>query len=467
MLQTVRQTIERRRLLRRGDHVLLAVSGGADSAALTYALQYLGRSRRLTLTLAHLNHRLRGRRADEDARFVSELAWRLGLPCIQAQEDVRRWARRSGISIEMAAREARYDFLAREAGDLGANVIATAHTADDQVETILLKLARGAGPQGLGGIPYAVEWDGLRVVRPMLDVTHRQAVGFLRDHRLKWREDETNDDLHFLRNRVRHEILPLLESRLNPRLRAAILRTGELMRAENEWLDAVAARLLKQCLEDPRAGKLRVDKLARLPLGARRRVLRAWLVAGGLEPEHVDFGVVDSVERLVQGERGTRAVAVGGARKVVRRYRSLSLERAASGRPGVFRAPLMIPGETILPEQQLRVVTRWDKGVIRQAGVRVGDLPAEASFDARAIGRSAVCVRSWKPGDRIRPLGLSGSKKLQDVFVDHKVPRDRRHLVPVLECRGEVLWVPGYRVARGWEVRNPAGPCLHVFLRAL
>ncbi|MFH0953985.1 MAG: tRNA lysidine(34) synthetase TilS [Verrucomicrobiota bacterium] len=467
MLRTVQRTIERHRLFRRGDHILVAVSGGADSVALAYALHYLKKRYRLSLTLVHLHHGIRGRAADEDARFVNELAWRLGLPCVQARVDVPRRARQAKLSLEMAARELRYDFFVRAAHAAGAGCVATAHTADDQAETILLKLARGAGPQGLSGIPHVTERHGLRIVRPLLDVTHPEVVRFLRRYGLKWREDESNLDPGFLRNRARHEILPLLESRLNPQVRRALLRTSELIREENEWLDTLARGLLGKCLERKRPAVLRVDPLKRLRLAARRRVIRLWLISREVDPECVDFDAVEGIERLLREPRGTRSVSLGGGRSVVRRYRALSLEQTAGAEEPSFCAPLVVPGETILPEQRLRVVTRWDRGVLRQTGAKVGELPAEASLGARAARRARLRVRSWQPGDPIRPLGLGGSKKLQDLFVDQKIPRDRRSQVPVLESRGEVVWLPGYRIARGWEVKDPSGPALHVFVRRI
>lgn len=467
MLHTIQHTIETHRMLRRGDHVLLAVSGGADSVALAYALHALIRRYRLTLTLAHLNHGLRGRAAAEDARFVSELAWRLGLPCLQGRIDVSRHARDTRVSIEMAARELRYGFFVRTARETGASCIATAHTADDQAETILLKLARGAGPQGLSGIPYVTQFRGLRVIRPLRDVTHRDAARFLERHGLAWREDRSNRDPRFLRNRARHEILPLLESRLNPRVRRALLRTGDVMREENEWLDALATRLLGRCAARGAPAALSAGRLKQCRLAARRRVLRLWLVRGGMDPDAVDFDAVDTLDHLLRERSGTRSVSLPGGWRAVRRYDRLSLERETGALPGAFRVRLLVPGETILPEQGLRIVAKWDRGVIRQAGARIGGLPAEASLGARAAAGAALYVRSWQPGDRIRPLGLAGSCKLQDLFVDRKVPRDVRGRVPVIEGRGEIAWLPGYRVARGWEVKDPSGAALHIFLRPL
>ena len=467
MLRTVRHTIQKRGLLRPGDHVLIAVSGGADSVALAYSLHFLRKRYRISITLAHLNHGIRGRAADQDALFVKELAWRLGLRCAQGKADVPGMARHRGVSLEMAAREARYDFLERIAREVRANCIATAHTADDQVETVLLKLARGAGPQGISGIPYCAERRGLRIIRPCRDVTHPEAVRFLRRHGLIWREDQSNLDMNFPRNRVRHQVLPLLEATLNPRVRRAILRTAELLREENEWLDSIARGLWNECVERSKRNELNVEKLNRLPLAARRRILRLWLVSGGVDADQLGFETIENIERLLVAPRGTRAVPISGALRVMRRYRSLAIEKNDVMVGDAFRKKVAVPGETILPDQGLRIITKRAVGIIRKRGIRAGDLPAAASLGAEVMRHSPLYVRSWKAGDRIHPLGMEGSRKLQDLFVDQKVPRDSRDRIPVFECRGDIVWIPGYRIARGWDVKDPSGSSLHIYIRRI
>lgn len=464
MLRAVLQAIRTRGLIRRGEHVLAAVSGGADSVALTYVLHHLQKEMDIRLTVAHLNHGIRGREAENDARFVSQLAWSIGAPCLLGEIDVPRLAEKSGVSLEMAAREARYDFLVRAAKEAGAHCVATAHTADDQVETILLKLARGTGLQGLVGIPWTSEWNGVRIVRPLRSIYRTELEAFLRSHGLKWREDRTNQDPHYLRNRVRHEIIPLLEKRLNPRVREAIVRMAEIIGEENAWLNAYARAVLRTC-RDAEGDGLRVRLLARHAPAIRRRVLRLWLVEKGIESESMDFEVVEAVHRLMLDERGSQRVALPRGRIALRKYDELVVEERRA-EPRAFRQQVRIPGETLLPHVGLRVAALVGRGIVRQTGRRPGDLPAEASLSLGAIGSSPVYVRSWRAGDRIRPLGMRGRRKLQDVFVDAKVPRDIRHRIPIFECRGEIIWVPGYRVAQGWDVKDAAGPSLHLYVSA-
>jgi len=440
VIRSIHETIRRLRLFQNGEDLLVAVSGGADSVALLHVLHFLRRRLGLRLTVAHLNHGIRGRAADQDEEFVRHLAWRLGLPFICERVDVPSLAKRRGISIEMAAREARYNFFARTK----ATFVATAHNSDDQAETVLLRFLRGAGPQGLGGMAYRSERDGLTVIRPMLDVTHAEAVQFLKRHRLRWREDASNRDTDFLRNRVRHELLPLLEKKFNPQIRKALIRMSSILREENEWMDAVIKSKIKFG-ESLNAGVLRKH-----PLAVRRRLIVQWLLLNEVDAEAVDFDVVERVLRLAGKSTGTSTVPISRKYGVVRRYEVLSVERVE--RPAkAFSVRLKVPGTTAL------AVAEYTKGFKRTA--------SEAFLSRAAVGKSPLVLRSWRAGDRIRPLGMEGTKKVQDVFGDLKVPRDKRARVPVLVCRGDVVWVPGYRIARGWQVVGPGSPSIRIVLR--
>ena len=464
MLRNITDTIQKHALLKSDDRVVVAVSGGADSVALLYALHHLRRRLGISLIVAHLDHGIRGPAGAADATFVKQLAWKLGLPCVHDRVDVPAAARSARISLEMAAREVRYAFLVRTARELNATCIATAHTSDDQVETILLRLARGAGSQGLTGIRFRTMSDGMPVVRPMREVSHAQAVAFLKKHHLRWREDRTNDELRFVRNRVRHKVLPFLEEQLSPRLRETLRRTSDIMAGENEWMDAEAQKALRSCTL-PR-NVLSVRRLGALTLAVRRRVVRAWLVACGLPPDVVDYDVGERVEQLLAARGGTKSAALPGDWRVVRAYDRLRVERVPAKREKGFCVSLRIPGVTRLSEPALRIDAKYATGIVRERTARVGRYPSTATVSRAAVGKEPVFIRSWQPGDRIRPLGMKGSKKIQDILTDLKVPVDQRGQVPLLECRGEIIWLPGYRVAQGWEVRGPGDRCVRLRISA-
>jgi len=428
-----------------GTPVIAAVSGGADSTALLHALYQL----QVPLTVAHLNHCLRGNESDGDESFVRALANRLNLPMIGKSCDVKKLAEETGWSLEMAARQARLRFFADIAGDNA--LVALAHNADDQVETFLLKLARGAGSDGLGGMPLLQPMENYSIIRPMLGISRATIFQWLKEHNLKWREDSSNHDKRFLRNCIRHEILPLLEKRLNPDIRNTILRTMDILREETRWMESMIE------------GKTFRD---RLPIAARRRLLRKWLFE--YNAENVTFGAVDKILSLIDGGKGTKVYELNSRQRVVVEYGQPRFQYMDTGSP----SPNPNPTGEISPKQQnrdpeneqcpWRVFTETGTGWKKDHGKGAGILPAEASFDAKKIGNATLTVRRFRPGDRMKPLGMTGSRKLQDIFTDQKIPRARRTEIPVVECRGEIIWIPGYRTARGWEVPDPKAASVHI-----
>ncbi|MDD5677663.1 MAG: tRNA lysidine(34) synthetase TilS [Kiritimatiellae bacterium] len=461
-LHSVIQTIRRHNLLSRRQHVLVGVSGGADSVALLAVLRDLAPAWKLRLTVAHLNHGIRGAAAAADAAFVADLARRWKLVFTGGRINVPVQARRQGISLEMAGRKARYAFFARAARTHHCDAIATAHTADDQAETVLLNLARGAGAAGLAGIPY-IGWHGaLKVVRPLRDVERKSIERFLARRRLAWREDATNADPAFLRNRVRHEVLPFLEERLNPEIRRALLRVSDILAGENEWLEFLADEIFKRCRVPGRGKLLNARPLAGFPLAARRRVLRRWLEACKLGAEALGFDSIARLDNLVSDRRGGRAVTLSGGWLVRRTGGVLTLSRRNNPSVRAFAVRLVVPGQTLLPGQDIRITASIGPGIVRERPASVGALPARASLSLRAWRKRRLLARSWKPGDRMRPLGMQGTKKLQDIFSDGKVPPGLRHGLPVIACGSEIVWIPGYRIAQGWEVRADESSALQL-----
>jgi tRNA(Ile)-lysidine synthase len=443
-----------------GDQLLLAVSGGADSIAMLHALHALAPRFNLSLTVVHVNHGLRGSQSDGDAEFVVALAKRLKLACRVEKVDARKAAKKGGISIEMASRDLRYKTLSRIARDIRGTttarvVIVTAHTADDQAETMLLRLARGTGRQGLSGIRRERYIDNVAVVRPLLDTNRSEVIAYLNSNEQSWREDESNRNVEFLRNRVRHEILPALE-KLNPKVRDALVRTAGILREEDTWLDSIAQSLLETCRHKTDSRAIDVNVLRKHGVAAARRVLRLWLIEHGLAQGDLVLQRIDEVFALMHASRGTGRVAVTMNRAVEKKYDRLVVISEASklGCMQPFREKIAVSGETILGEQGLHIVTLAGDTILKPHGQRVGSLPASASVSRTGIGRKCLYVRTWKPGDVIRPIGLSGSQKLQDLFVNAKVPRDQRTGIPLLECGGEIVWIPGHRVSRGWEVKE-------------
>ncbi len=430
----------------------MAVSGGADSVALLAVLADLAKTWELRLTVAHLNHCLRGSASAGDAAFVAKIARQLRVPCVIARSAVRNRAQRAGISLEMAGRRARYDFFRRLARKRGCDMLATAHTADDQAETVLLNMTRGAGAAGLSGIPYVSLHGALRVVRPLRDARRSEVLRFLEKRGLAWREDVSNADPVFLRNRARLELLPMLEKRFNPAVRNALLRLGDIMAGENEWMDFLADDVYRNCRGADAA--LDAGKLAEFHVAARRRVLRRWLADIGLKPEEIDFETVERLDALHMQRALERGAVNTAGGLTVRCNKNGFLQAVASPALGVqpFCVPLAAPGRTMLRGRHVRITVSIAPGIVVERPGLVGGLPARASLSLKVWRRAALRARSWQPGDRMQPFGMAGTKKLQDIFGDAGIPRAARHSIPLIECRGEIVWVPGFRIARNWAV---------------
>ena len=431
----VGQSIAARRLWKRQAAVLVAVSGGVDSMALLHLLQGLSATSGWRLVVAHFNHQLRGRSSDADERLVRREAERLGVRVRVGNGDVRAAAKREGISIEMAARRLRHEFLARAARATGARVIALAHHADDQVELFFLRLLRGAGSEGLAGMRWSnpSPMDArVTLVRPLLEVSKAALEEFARSESIRWREDATNCSTDMLRNRVRHELLPLLVKNYQPALGRVVSRTMALLGSEAECMEDLAL-----------AWRKKPGNFGALPKAVQRRVLLGQLLDLGMSGE---FEAIEWL-RLHPGEVLTMAGS--------------SLWRAATGQVHRRAARPVVFDEST---QRISLAGNRGRGCfdgmeyrweIREArGKRPSTGALGECFDADAVGKEIV-LRHWQAGDRFEPIGLSRSAKLQDLFTNAKVSAsERRRRVVAGRASGELWWVEGLRIGECCKVSS-------------
>jgi len=463
--------------------ILVAVSGGPDSTALLHILNELAPAGGFSLAVAHLDHAIRPE-SSADAEFVREMAAALALPFVVERADVPARAQKEKISLELAARRARIEFLTRAAEELGADRIAGGHTADDQAETVLFRILRGTGVRGLAGIP-PVRVDrshhGLRFIRPLLSLRRGEIVRYLNERGLKWRTDATNLSEEHTRNRIRNALLPQLEEEYNPRLREALVRLSELARSAARRLEAEAAAALDGGLlrtgapgrvELAASGLREMDPVL---LGAVLQEALARLVAGGgaLAPVEITSVHLEALRRLVErGESGRRAELPGGITAELS-YESLIIARASRGGeaddepPGEWSVTLPVPGECELPDgRRVRAELREGGGDFLESFLQKKGKNEEAlDYDAAGAPTELV-VRSRRPGDVFRPLGASGSRKLKEFLIDRKVPRAERGRIPLVCSReggGRILWVAPYAIAE--EARVTKGTSRLLLLR--
>jgi tRNA(Ile)-lysidine synthase len=412
--------------------VLVAVSGGADSVALLRVLLTLG----YACGVAHLDHGTREGESAADADFVRALASDLNCPYFERRTVVTP---ASGESFEMAARDVRYAFLLETARREEYDFLATGHHADDQAETILLRLLRGTSPVGMGGIAPVREQDGIRIVRPLLEQPREAIVAWLTSIDQSWREDHTNADVATPRNRVRHELLPYLAEHFNPSVRRALTRTARLMRQYDAMLPRSAPGVVREDEEGyPVIVREVFEKLARAEQG---EVLQALAHRFGVAlPE---ARVAAAIQFVATGPTGAAHDFGDGIMFRQGQREAFVVEPGrATGSPDPVSLPC--PG-----------TCRWGSVtlVARRIASPLGKTPAAYAspwrqvFDADALP-SALCVRGWQAGDRMQPFGMEGSRKLQDIFTDDGVPAPKRVTIPVLMAGDTILWVAGYRRSR-------------------
>jgi tRNA(Ile)-lysidine synthase len=470
LLARIRHTISQHDLARAGTRVVAAVSGGSDSVALAHILRELDAAGELRLAgLAHFNHQLRATAAD-DERCAAAVAAAVGVEMFVEREDVAARARRERRSTEDAARTARHSFFERARIHFDADAVALGHTRDDQAETVLLRLVRGAGPRGLAAM-YPRKG---RIIRPLLGARRQDLREWLDARRITFVEDETNADVAIPRNRVRAELLPLLEARFNPSIVDALADEADIAREVWEWMTSAAEAFTGSrggskgsagSADSQRSKELDIAVLDGAPLALRRLIVwNAMQSMSGGRP--ISLGHVDAALRLMdEGGRldapGQRLERIGPAlvltgRPPGTRGRWSENPESSANRANLFRYPLSIPGETALPE------AGWIVSAEPAAGADRAVVSSGSFEPSTAIVRGDLClgplsVRNRRPGDRFTPVGLRGRKKLQDFFVDRKVARRDRDAVPlVVDAADRIVWVAGYGIDEAFQVTNPA-----------
>jgi len=469
--QRVLHFIQEHHLVPSQSHLLVAVSGGPDSVCLLHILVRLRDELGIRLHVAHLNHQLRGAESEADAQYVSNLARRLGIPATIEQRDVKGYQKHERISLEEAAREVRYTFLAQVAKAIGASRVAVGHTTDDHIETILMHLVRGTGTRGLRGLQPHAEWqssgNSLTIIRPLLQVSREETASYCHEHKLMPRIDASNLSLSPLRNRIRHQLLPLLKS-YNPQVTEALLRTAEIASDDLAFIDKEGIQLWDEIAQrQEKTIILDKKRLLELPSALKRHLLRMSIEKLLGNVKDIEMRHIEEITGALTKPAGKRLSLPEGL------IFSVEYDRYLIGKDPAALSPfptlggesqLKLPSKTTLPGWHIEATiidpsalkgkpeganatsetTPLDKGKGTK-GIGLINNDFTAYFDLDKTGDKLV-VRSRRPSDRFQPLGMSQPKKLNEFMIDAKIPQAWRRRIPLVCSPRHIIWVVGWRI---------------------
>ena len=464
-VQQMHRLISQHNMIEPDETVLVAVSGGADSLALLYGLHALRTQLNCQFHVAHLNHCLRPD-ADTDADFVQQHASLLDLPCTVRCAEVPRLVKEWKLSVEAAGRKARYQFYETVCTEVGATKMALGHHHDDTAETVLMNLIRGSGATGLKGIAPVRD---LKIIRPLVGFTRQQIEAFLASIGVTPRHDSTNTDRRYLRNRIRHELIPLLENNYNPNIRTGLSRTADVLGAESEYLNTIALAAFEACripdtdkTTGPNNIVLNRTKFREYHVALQRRVLRQSVAEMLGNMNDLYFVHYEAMLNLIEGNVPNAALALPNSLQFRRVYQYLIFERCTSselsftGASDGFTYLLTVPGKTLITALKAEITAEVGD-VSSHETLTLSDGKFEAVFDYEKLKKTfaeapPLTVRNRQRGDRFQPYGMQGTKKIKDFLIDAKVPRSERDSLPLLVCGDQVLWLIGYTTCEPFKI---------------
>ena len=446
VLDIAYSTIKKYNMLESGDKVIIGVSGGPDSLCLLHLLNKLKSNFDLELYVVHVNHGLRGNNADEDEKFVKRFADSLNLPVFTKCIEIKRLAEINKITIEEAGREARYSYFTSVLKQVGGNKIAVGHNKCDRVETLLLNLIRGSGMEGLKGI------DPIRdnIIRPLIEVDRQKIELYCKENELIPREDESNKQTNYARNKIRLDLIPYLQENYNSNIVEALSRTIQLIYDENNFLSNLSKKYYDHCLSKFRGREviLNLKKFNLLDQAMKRRVVRLAVEQVKGDVRAVEKVHIEQAVGLAQrGKTGTKLKLPKGL-KIEIEYCELKIKLKQDNPEPNYLYVIPIQGEVEIPELEATIISRLlsaDKISTIDKSSYTCMLDKEKIIDN-------IVVRSRRNGDIINPSGMKGTKKLKDYFIDEKIPRGERACIPLIATGNEVIWIIGRRLSEKYKV---------------
>ncbi len=451
--------ISQHTMIEDNETVLVAVSGGADSLALLYGLHTLQTHLKCHLHVVHLNHGLREDSA-ADAESVHQHAKRLGLPITIHSVELHHLNKEWKLSVEAAGRRARYDFYESVCVQTGATKVALGHHQDDSAETVLMNLIRGVGSTGLKGIePVRDE----KFIRPLLRFNRQEIETYLASIDVTPRHDSTNKETHFLRNRIRHELIPLLELNYNPNILSGLVRTANIIGAESEFLDEMTREGYDVCkLEFTQSKDITLDrtKFLRHHIVLQRRIIRHSIAEINTQVSDFTYDHCNAILDIINGKKPNAEITLPNGLHFKRAYQQLIFEITPIDTED-FACQLNVPGNTYIPELDAEI--QADLYDIPQGDIStVPDGTNQAMFDYSAI-QLPLTVRNRQKGDRFQPYGMEGTKKIKDYLMDAKVPLSERDRIPMLISGNDIIWVIGFTTHERYKVHHQTQRVLHLY----
>ncbi|MFW6146884.1 MAG: tRNA lysidine(34) synthetase TilS [Thermodesulfobacteriota bacterium] len=441
----VLSTIREHHMISRGDKIIVAVSGGPDSVCLLEILFRLQELLHVTLLAAHLDHGLRPGEDQKETEFVEILSRRLGIPCAVGKASQLEKTQRN--SLEQRARESRYTFLEELLRAHQAQRVALGHNKNDQVETVLMNLLRGAGLAGLSGIPPV---RGSRYIRPLISITRKAILAYVQEKGLSYMTDSSNLEKDYLRNRIRLELIPAL-SAYQPRLLERIDDLAFICRQENRFMEEEAEKHLTHMILTGSEGlNISLKELQSLPLSLQHRVIRAAIqkIKGNLRKIHL--GHIRAILELIENPKPQADINLPGDIIVKKRYALLRFSLGEQAPVADFS--YTIEGTGWFHLEPINCTITCEEIVRKEFNLR-DHTDWQCFLDLESLGWPLI-IRNVRPGDTYMPLGLNGFKKVKDIFIDHKIPREERKRIPILESQGDIVWIGGMRIDHRHRVRE-------------
>jgi len=457
----IKKTVKKYCMLESGEKVVVGVSGGPDSMALLSVLHQMRENYNLQLLVAHLNHGFRGKEAERDAHFVHDMAQSFGLPCEIKTFDVPSFKRRSALSSQEAARVVRYQFLEEVRKRCNAAKIALGHTADDQAETLMMWLLRGTGLKGLGGMPPV---RGGIIIRPLIETTREEIETFLKEKRIPFVVDSSNDSPDYVRNKLRQHLFPLLKEHYNPQLIKRLAQTAEIVTIDNEYLDNLTQVMLERIIVSRDSTSAVIDRkgLLALPVALQVRCLRSALEKVKGNVKRISASHLNAMRRIASNDTPYKVLQLPEGIRMEKSYQQLKLTCHQSA-PLPFHYCF-----TALPDRvRIEEIGREMNFAIREGNDHAGIAhnPRVACLDEGKVVMP-LTIRNVQPGDRFQPLGMEGEKKIKDFFIDEKVPLIERKRIPLVLCNEVVAWVGGMRIDHRLRVTKNTRKVLTIALKS-